>query len=91
MYKIYTTKIFNTFTPIIIILLCCMSEHPLNGSPVYPFWQMHCGTCLTVLQVAYIPHEPGHGSRHFSFTQARFPEHSALIVHSGRQFGGRPI
>jgi len=68
-----------------------MSEHPLNGSPVYPFWQTHWGTCFTVLHVAYIPHEPGHGSRHFSLTQARFPGHSALIVHSGRQFGGRPI
>lgn len=37
------------------------------------------------------PHEPGHGSLHFWFMQARLLEHSALIVHSGRQFGGTPI
>lgn len=45
-------------------LLCCMgmSEHPLNGSPVYPFSQTHCGTCFTALHVAYIPQDPGHGS-----------------------------
>lgn len=43
------------------------------------------------MQVAYIPHDPGHGSLQRSFKQAKFPGHSALIVHSGLQLGGRPI
>lgn len=40
---------------------------------------------------APIPHEPGHGSLHFSFIQALLLGHSALITHSGLQFGGVPI
>ena len=43
------------------------------------------------LHLALIPHDPGHGSRHFSFIQAWLLGHSALIEHSGRQFGGDPI
>lgn len=43
------------------------------------------------MQLAFRPHEPGHGSRHFWVMQALLLGHSGLIVHSGRQFGGLPI
>uniref|UniRef100_A0A1A9ZCR4 Uncharacterized protein n=1 Tax=Glossina pallidipes TaxID=7398 RepID=A0A1A9ZCR4_GLOPL len=36
------------------------------------------------------PQEPGHGSLHCSFIHAVLLGHSALMVHSGRQFGGIP-
>ena len=41
-------------------------------------------------QRALAPHDPGHGSRHFSLMHARLLGHSALMVHSGRQLGGEP-
>lgn len=66
-------------------------EHPSNGSPVYPGIQEHTGECVMTTHVAWGPHDPGHGSLQRSFWHASFPEHSALIVHSGRQFGGRPM
>ena len=37
-----------------------------------------------------MPQTPGHGSLQRSFRQARLLGHSALNVHSGRQFGARP-
>lgn len=40
--------------------------------------------------MALIPQEPGQGSRHFCFIQAKLLEQSSLIVHSGLQFGGLP-
>lgn len=43
------------------------------------------------MHIAPAPQEPGHGSLHFSLMQALLLVHSALIVHSGRQFGGDPI
>lgn len=63
----------------------------MNGSPVYPAIQTQTGECLTTVQVVLEPQEPGQGSLHFSFWHARFPGHSAFIVHSGRQLGDRPI
>lgn len=42
------------------------------------------------LQSALAPHDPGQGSTHFSLWHAKLFGHSELIVHSGRQFGGRP-
>lgn len=38
-----------------------------------------------------MPHEPGQGSLHLCCMQAILAEHSALIVHSGLQFGGLPL
>jgi hypothetical protein len=46
---------------------------------------------LTTLHKALNPQEPGHGSLHFSLMQAKFEGHSELSMHSGLQFGGRPI
>jgi hypothetical protein len=43
------------------------------------------------VQMALFPQAPRHGSRHFSLMQALLLEHSELIEHSGRQFGGDPI
>uniref|UniRef100_A0A1B0C315 Uncharacterized protein n=1 Tax=Glossina palpalis gambiensis TaxID=67801 RepID=A0A1B0C315_9MUSC len=40
--------------------------------------------------LALKPQEPGHGSLHCSFIHAVLLGHSALMVHSGRQFGGIP-
>lgn len=40
---------------------------------------------------ALAPQDPGQGSRHFSFLHARLLGHSESFIHSGRQFGGRPI
>lgn len=41
-------------------------------------------------QSALEPHEPGHGSLHFSLIHATLLGQSEFIVHSGRQFGGEP-
>jgi hypothetical protein len=38
-----------------------------------------------------MPQDPTHGFEHFSLIHARFDEHSAFIVHSGRQLGDLPI
>lgn len=43
------------------------------------------------MQVVATPQDPGQGLLHLSFKQAKFPGHSEFIVHSGRQFGERPI
>jgi hypothetical protein len=65
-------------------------EHPAKGSPVKPTWHWHTGEWLTTTQVVCTPQDPGQGSRHLSLMQARLLGHSALMVHSGRQFGERP-
>lgn len=44
-----------------------------------------------ILQIAFKPQEPGHGSRHFSLMHAWLLGHSELIEHSGLQFGGAPM
>lgn len=49
------------------------------------------GACLTTTHVVCDPHDPGHGSRQRSLWQASVLGQSALIVHSGLQFGGRPM
>lgn len=46
---------------------------------------------LITLQRALNPQEPGHGSRHDCLMQAWLLGHSALIRHSGWQFGGDPM
>lgn len=43
------------------------------------------------MQSAPTPHEPGQGSLHFSLIQALLLGHSALMTHSGLQFGGGPV
>lgn len=45
---------------------------------------------MITVHCALIPQDPGHGSIHLSFWQAKLLEHAALIVHSGLQFGGEP-
>lgn len=52
---------------------------------------MQIGVWFITLQVAPIPQDPKQGSLHFSLMQANLLEHSELIEHSGRQFGGLPI
>lgn len=64
---------------------------PTKGSPTYPCWQEHTALWLTTLQTAKSPQDPGHGSTHLWLWQANALEHSAWFVHSGRQFGARPI
>lgn len=66
-------------------------EHPAKGSPVNPGKHLHIGACLTTTQDVCVPHDPGQGSLHRSDWQAKELGHSAFIVHSGLQFGGRPI
>lgn len=43
------------------------------------------------LHSVMMPHEPGQGSLHLCCMQAILAGHSALIVHSGLQFGGLPL
>lgn len=57
---------------------------------MYPLLQKQIGLWLMTLQLAFKPHELGHGSVHFWFTQARLAGHSVLTTHSGRQLGGEP-
>lgn len=63
----------------------------VNGSPVYPSGHVQTGVWFITLHCAPAPHDPGHGSLHFSLIQAKLLAHSALIRHSGRQFGGDPM
>lgn len=64
--------------------------HLIWASPSYPGVQEQTGICLITLQIAFSPQAPGQGSIQRSFLQALLLGHSAFIVHSGRQFGGRP-
>lgn len=58
---------------------------------MYPSKHVHIGVWLITLHCAPTPHDPGQGSLHFCRIHAKLLEHSGLIVHSGRQFGGLPI
>lgn len=62
----------------------------VNGSPVYPAGHEQLGVWLMTLHIAPTPQDPGHGSIHFSLIQALLLGQSALMAHSGRQFGGEP-
>lgn len=53
--------------------------------------QVHTGVWFMTIQLAFMPQDPGHGSRHFSLIQALLLGHSELIEHSGRQLGGAPM
>lgn len=64
---------------------------PWNGSPVYCRLHEHEGVWLITVHCVLKPQDPGQGSTHFWFMHARLAEHSELIVHSGRQFGGDPM
>lgn len=48
------------------------------------------GIWLKTLHCAPQPHDPGHGSWHFSLIHASLLGHSECIMHSGLQFGGLP-
>ena len=74
----------------VLYLLVVMRLQELNGSPSYPCWHRHTALCFITEHSAYAPHAPGHGSRHFSFIQARLLGHSLWIKHSGLQLGGTP-
>lgn len=63
----------------------------MKGSPIYPSKQEHVGVCLITSHRVLEPHEPGQGSRHFSFMHAKLLGHSEFMTHSGRQFGGFPM
>lgn len=65
--------------------------HWMNGSPVKSPAQTHIGVWLTVLHSAFLPHDPGQGSRHFWLMQACWLGHSLLLIHSGLHLGGVPI
>lgn len=52
---------------------------------------MQIGVWLITLHCAPTPHDPGHGSLHFSLMQAKLLGHSEFTIHSGLQLGGLPI
>lgn len=62
----------------------------MKGSPVKSGRHVHVGIWLCTWHWAFIPQEPGHGSRHFSEMQAVIGEQSVLTTHSGLQLGGIP-
>jgi len=49
------------------------------------------GVWLTTLHSALSPQAFGQGSLHFWLIQAKWLEHSELLMHSGLQYGGLPI
>lgn len=67
-----------------------ISKQAMNGSPVKLDGHEHIGLWLIVSHLALEPHnlEPRQGSLHLFEMHARLKAHSALTVHSGRQFGG---
>lgn len=66
-------------------------EQPWNGSPSKPGSQAQVARWSTTEQTALWPQACSQGFLHLCETQANVAGHSALIVHSGRQFGGAPI
>lgn len=71
--------------------LRCLKTHWVNGSPVKSVMHTQTGVWLTTRQIALVPQEPGHGSRHFWLIQARPSEHSLLAIHCGLHSGGWPM
>lgn len=65
--------------------------HSISGSPVKPGKQKQLGVWLTTRHSVLTPQEPGQGSLHFLFMQAKLNEHSLLVTHSGLQLGGTPL
>ena len=63
----------------------------VNGSPVYPCWQIQLAMCKETLHSAFKPQALIHGFEHFLLTHALSLEQSECVTHSGRQFGGAPI
>ena len=47
-----------------------MGRQLVKGSPVYPSSHVQMGVWLITLHLALMPHDPGQGSRHFSFMHA---------------------
>lgn len=68
-----------------------LEKHLLNGSPVKSAGQLQIGLWFTTWHLAFKPQVPAHGFEHFWLIQACVKEHSELVIHSGRQFGGLPI
>ena len=71
--------------------LLVMRLHCAKGSPWYPLSQTQIGIWFRTLHVAWMPHSPGQGSRHFWLLHASSVGQSLLKTHSGWQFGGLPI
>jgi len=67
-----------------------MLEQPAKGSPVYPIRHWHTGACFTATHVVCGPQVPRQGPLHRLPWHAKLLGHSALMVHSGRQFGALP-
>jgi len=65
-----------------------ISKQATNGSPVKLGGHEHMGLWLIVSHLALEPHNVRQGSLHLYEMHARLKAHSALTVHSGRQFGG---
>ena len=74
-----------------VVVVITILRQSLNGSPVYPAGHRHMGWWFCTTHSAFGPHEPGHGSIHFSLRQALLLGHSALMEHSGLQLGGTPM
>lgn len=72
-------------------ILLGMLKQETSGSPINPDWHEHIALWLITSHLAFRPQEPGHGSLHFLFIQAKRGVHSALTEHSGRHLGGTPI
>lgn len=67
------------------------SEQNLKGSPVNPSGHMHKGVWLTTLHNAWGAQLPGHGLVHWLLEHTLVGMQSVFKVHSGRQFGGKPM
>lgn len=67
-----------------------IGTHLINGSPVYGGGHIQTALWVIVLQIAFIPQVPGHGSIHFLLTHAIVGWQSEFITHSGRHIGGVP-
>lgn len=65
--------------------------HCTNGLPVWPGGHTHETVWLMTWHSAPAPHDPSHGFRHLLLMHANWAGQSALMTHSGRQFGGSPI
>lgn len=74
-----------------LIISSSWTTHCTNGFPVYEGGHTHETVWLMTWHSAPAPHDPSHGFWHLLFMHANWAGQSALITHSGRQFGGDPI
>lgn len=67
-----------------ICVPCCI-VHKANAFPDIPGGQLHIGTWLYTLQIAFCPQVPGQGSAHLFRIHALLRGQSVFKTHSGRQ------